>query len=53
MNSELTENVPLEVNKYSYDSPHTKAHLLLESHFSRNALPIADHVKDDMKYVLH
>ena len=46
MNAELAEAVPLEVNKYSFDSPHTKAHLLLQAHFTRTSLPIADYVTD-------
>ena len=28
------------------DSPHTKTHLLLQAHFSRAALPIADYLTD-------
>ena len=42
----MAENVPIAVNKYTYDSPHTKAHLLLQAHFSRTALPIADYMTD-------
>ena len=30
----------------TFDSPHTKAHLLLQAHFSRAPLPIADYLTD-------
>ncbi|XP_006824124.2 activating signal cointegrator 1 complex subunit 3-like [Saccoglossus kowalevskii] len=45
-NGELAEKVPLEVNPYSYDSPHTKAHLLFQTHFSRLQLPSTDYATD-------
>ncbi|XP_065652394.1 activating signal cointegrator 1 complex subunit 3 isoform X2 [Hydra vulgaris] len=46
LNGELAELVPLQVNKYTLDSPHTKTHLLLQAHFSRVELPIADYITD-------
>ena len=36
----------MAVDKYSYDSPHVKTHLLFQAHFSRLTLPIADYVTD-------
>ena len=43
---ELAESVPIKVDQYTYDSPHTKTHLLLQAHFSRLPLPIADYGTD-------
>ena len=40
MNEDLAKLCPMKVNPYSMDSPHTKTHLLLQSHFNRNELPI-------------
>ena len=42
----LAESLPIAVNPDSFDSPHTKTHLLLQAHFSSAALPIADYVTD-------
>jgi len=41
----------LQPKNYSYDSPHTKAMLLLQAHFERMALPISDYLTD-LKSVL-
>ena len=49
--SGLAEQVPISVDPQTYDSSHTKAHLLLQGHFSRVPLPIADY-KTDTKSVL-
>jgi len=46
MNAELASNVPIQVDCYTYDNPHTKSHLLLQAHFSRLPLPIADYGTD-------
>ncbi|XP_066288135.1 activating signal cointegrator 1 complex subunit 3-like [Branchiostoma lanceolatum] len=46
LNSELAKHLPLEVDPYSYDSSHTKAHLLLQAHFSRQQLPSTDYLTD-------
>ena len=42
----LAEKLPISVSPDSYDSPHTKTHLLLQAHFSSAPLPIADYVTD-------
>lgn len=46
LNAELAKKCLLPVNPYTYDSSHTKAHLLFQSHFSRLSLPCADYVTD-------
>ena len=46
MNKDLAATMPLEVSDASYESPHTKAFLLYQSHFSRSHLPIADYYTD-------
>ncbi|KAM8954511.1 activating signal cointegrator 1 complex subunit 3 isoform 1-T1 [Pelodytes ibericus] len=46
MNSELAKHLPVEVNPHSMDSAHTKAHLLLQAHFSRASLPCPDYATD-------
>ncbi|XP_023223865.1 activating signal cointegrator 1 complex subunit 3-like [Centruroides sculpturatus] len=51
LNSDLASNCPLEVDKYTFDSPHTKAHLLFQAHFGRLQLPCSDYLTD-LKSVL-
>ncbi|XP_078504501.1 activating signal cointegrator 1 complex subunit 3 [Lissotriton helveticus] len=46
MNSELAKQLPIAVNTYSYDSSHTKTHLLLQAHFCRSTLPCPDYATD-------
>uniref|UniRef100_A0A8B9HJP4 Activating signal cointegrator 1 complex subunit 3 n=1 Tax=Astyanax mexicanus TaxID=7994 RepID=A0A8B9HJP4_ASTMX len=46
LNSELAQRLPLQVNPHSYDSAHTKTHLLLQAHFSRAQLPCSDYGTD-------
>ena len=46
INAELAEGCPVKVNQYTMDSPHTKAHLLLQAHFSRLLLPSTDYITD-------
>jgi activating signal cointegrator complex subunit 3 len=46
INTDLAKTCPLEVNAYTMDSPHTKAHLLLQAHLSRLPLPCTDYVTD-------
>lgn len=46
MNSELAKCLPFESNPHSFDSPHTKAHLLLQAHLSRAMLPCPDYDTD-------
>lgn len=44
LNGELSTHVPLKVNSYALDSPHTKVNLLLQAHFSRVSLPTSDYI---------
>ncbi|XP_048008746.1 activating signal cointegrator 1 complex subunit 3 [Megalobrama amblycephala] len=46
LNSELAQRLPLPVNPHSYDSAHTKTHLLMQAHFSRAQLPCSDYGTD-------
>ncbi|XP_069462625.1 activating signal cointegrator 1 complex subunit 3 [Ambystoma mexicanum] len=46
MNSELAKQLPIEVNPHSFDSSHTKTHLLLQAHFCRALLPCPDYGTD-------
>ncbi|XP_067305469.1 activating signal cointegrator 1 complex subunit 3 [Pseudorasbora parva] len=46
LNSELAQRLPLAVNPHSYDSAHTKTHLLMQAHFSRAQLPCSDYSTD-------
>uniref|UniRef100_A0AAQ5YS41 Activating signal cointegrator 1 complex subunit 3 n=1 Tax=Amphiprion ocellaris TaxID=80972 RepID=A0AAQ5YS41_AMPOC len=46
LNSQLAQQLPLQVNPNSYDSPHTKTHLLLQAHFSHAQLPCSDYTTD-------
>ncbi|XP_012665836.1 activating signal cointegrator 1 complex subunit 3 [Otolemur garnettii] len=46
MNSELAKCLSVESNPHSFDSPHTKAHLLLQAHLSRAMLPCPDYDTD-------
>ncbi|XP_016378084.1 activating signal cointegrator 1 complex subunit 3-like, partial [Sinocyclocheilus rhinocerous] len=46
LNSELAQQLPLQVNPHSYDSAHTKTHLLMQAHFSRAQLPCSDYGTD-------
>ncbi|CAN9514188.1 unnamed protein product [Ophioblennius macclurei] len=46
LNSQLAQQLPLQVNPHSYDSAHTKAHLLLQAHFSHASLPCSDYTTD-------
>lgn len=46
LNEDLAKLCPMEVDKYTMDSPHTKANLLLQSHFCRNQLPCSDYYTD-------
>ena len=44
--SDLAANVPLPVDEYSFDDPHTKTHILFQAHFGRVPLPMADYLTD-------
>ncbi|KAM9852705.1 activating signal cointegrator 1 complex subunit 3 [Aulostomus maculatus] len=46
LNSQLAQQLPLQVSPHSYDSAHTKTHLLLQAHFSRAQLPCSDYITD-------
>jgi activating signal cointegrator complex subunit 3 len=46
MNASLAPKLPIPVSPDAMDSPHTKTHLLLQAHFSRAPLPIADYGTD-------
>lgn len=50
-NREIAELCRYSVDQSTYDSPHTKAFLLLQAHFSRLPLPCADYTTD-LKSVL-
>jgi len=51
LNEELAKDCPIEVAAGTYNSPHTKTHLLLQCHFSRLQLPSSDYYTD-LKSVL-
>ncbi|PAA64041.1 hypothetical protein BOX15_Mlig030796g1, partial [Macrostomum lignano] len=51
LNAEINNQCRIRQPATSVDSPHCKAHLLLQSHFSRLAMPIADY-GTDLKSVL-
>ena len=53
MNADLAKECPINVEEkcMPMDSPHTKAHLLIQSHFSRLQLPCSDYYTD-LKSVL-
>ena len=44
--SELAQKLPIAVNQMTFDSPHTKTHLLFQSHFCEQALPSSDYYTD-------
>lgn len=46
LNSQLAQQLPLQVSPHSYDSAHTKTHLLLQAHFSHAQLPCSDYTTD-------
>lgn len=45
-NAALSQQLPLKVNSYTFDSPHTKVNLLLQAHFTRATLPSVDYLTD-------
>ncbi|XP_026299668.1 activating signal cointegrator 1 complex subunit 3 isoform X2 [Apis mellifera] len=51
LNEELSKMCRYQIDNYSYNSPHTKAFLLLQAHFSRLPLPCVDYFTD-LKSVL-
>lgn len=46
LNMAISGQVRWPVNPRVCDDPHAKTHLLLQAHFSRLALPIADYIGD-------
>uniref|UniRef100_T1IVJ2 U5 small nuclear ribonucleoprotein 200 kDa helicase n=1 Tax=Strigamia maritima TaxID=126957 RepID=T1IVJ2_STRMM len=46
VNGDLARSCPFPVNQFTLDSPHTKANLLFQAHFSRLTLPSSDYVTD-------
>lgn len=48
---DLAKMCPVPVDSSTLDSPHTKAHLLFQAHFSRLQLPCSDYLTD-LKSVL-
>lgn len=46
LNSQLAQQLPLQVNPHSYHSAHTKTQLLLQAHFSHAQLPCSDYTTD-------
>ncbi len=46
LNEALTHLVPFKVSNHELESPHVKAHLLLQAHFERCPLPITDYITD-------
>ncbi|XP_078037665.1 activating signal cointegrator 1 complex subunit obelus [Augochlora pura] len=51
LNENLSKMCRYTVDDYSYDSPNTKAFILLQAHFSRLPLPCTDYITD-LKSVL-
>ncbi|KAH9490923.1 activating signal cointegrator 1 complex subunit [Bulinus truncatus] len=51
LNGDLANQIPLEVNRSSLDSSHTKTNILLQAYFSRLTLPSSD-FQTDTKSVL-
>lgn len=46
VNGELAKDCPLTVDSFTLDSPHTKAFLLFQAHFSHLQLPMSDYYTD-------
>eukprot|EP01060_Flectonema_neradi_P036238 TRINITY_DN6918_c0_g1_i2.p1 TRINITY_DN6918_c0_g1~~TRINITY_DN6918_c0_g1_i2.p1 ORF type:complete len:1934 (+),score=441.45 TRINITY_DN6918_c0_g1_i2:47-5803(+) len=46
LNADLARLVPYQVDTRQLESPHIKAHLLLQAHFTQAALPISDYITD-------
>ncbi|CAG0888066.1 unnamed protein product [Darwinula stevensoni] len=46
LNGELSQLCRIPVDRLTLDSPHTKAHLLFQAHFSRLELPCSDYHTD-------
>ena len=46
LNEQLANQLPWPVDMYLLDSPHIKANLLLQAHFTHTPLPISDFMND-------
>ncbi|CAD5122095.1 DgyrCDS10545 [Dimorphilus gyrociliatus] len=46
LNSDLAQDLPISLASHAMDSSHTKAHLLLQAHFSHANLPCSDYATD-------
>lgn len=46
LNSQLAQQLPLQVEPHSFHSAHTKALLLLQAHLSHAPLPCSDYATD-------
>lgn len=46
LNEEMSSDMKWEVDEYTFDSPHTKANMLLQAHFSGLDLPVSDYITD-------
>ena len=46
MNKDLSKDCPIDLSDRLMDSPSTKAHLLLQSHFGHLQLPCSDYYTD-------
>ncbi len=46
MNKDLSKDCPIDLSDRMMDSPATKAHLLLQSHFGHLQLPCSDYFTD-------
>ena len=46
MNADLAKQCPIDTSNMAMESPYTKTHLLLQSHFSRLQLPCSDYATD-------
>ena len=46
LNADFARTLPFQVDTRQLDSPHIKAHLLLQAHFSQQPLPISDYITD-------
>ena len=46
LNEEMAATLPIRLPSFTYDSPHTKTHLLLQAHFMRQAMPMTDYITD-------
>merc|ERR1712166_894921 len=46
LNEEMSHQMKWEVDEYTFDSPHTRAAMLLQAHFSGLEMPVSDYITD-------